>query len=242
MSLIVKTNKWGSAQQGDVLKVLNSVKDVLNLAFNRSFPGNIFIYQDVKANPITLYEKSSCGAFIINLSATDRYWAQYAYQFAHEYCHVRTNYSIINPRTKWFEETICELASIYALQQMSKVWKIKPPQPNWRSFSTGLAEYAEELVSDPKRQLQGEVSFKVWFQAALPALERNQYLRDSNSLMALQLLPIFEKHPSLWNSMTYWSTWDECEEKDIYSYMQTWLCHVPEKNKKGVEAVIELFK
>ena len=50
----------------------------------------------------------------IKLSARDTYWNKYAYQFAHEFCHVISKHDNLkeNPNN-WFHEAICEL-SIHA--------------------------------------------------------------------------------------------------------------------------------
>jgi hypothetical protein len=242
ISLIIKTPSWGKAKANEVLKILNSALKTMNTAFDRSFPGNIFIYQDFSDDsPITLYERSPCGAYKINLNATDHYWCKYIYQFSHEYCHVRTNYSKVNQRTKWFEETICELASIYVLKKMSVSWKTNPPQPHLKDFSESLAEYVTLIILDPDHKLSAGLNFGDWFKANLPVLERDQYIRDSNSLMALKLLPLFEEHPSLWNSMTYWNSWSNNQGNDIYNYFQSWLEILPEKNRKGAIALADIF-
>ncbi|WP_236182690.1 hypothetical protein [Pseudomonas sputi] len=212
--------------------------------FGRSFPCNIFIYQDFSDNsPITLYEKSPCGAYKINLNVTDRYWCKYIYQFSHEYCHIRTNYSLsrYDQRIKWFEETICELASIFTLKKMSISWKTNPPLPSLKSFSDSIAEYVKSIITDPSHQLPKGSNFPTWFKDNLPLLERNQYIRDSNSLIAITLLPLFEKHPSLWNSMTYWNSWKPNQGNDIHSCLQLWLKSLPEKNKEGATSLADIF-
>ena len=73
----------------------------------------------------------------------DRQQNQYAYQFAHEFCHVLSGYEGLegNPNN-WFHETICELASVFTLRRMAERWPTHPPYPNWAGYSKHLLEYA----------------------------------------------------------------------------------------------------
>lgn len=57
---------------------------------------------------------------LIFLAVRDNYWCQWVYQFAHEYCHHLINGPLSGEWSKmlWFEETICELSSLYNLYMM----------------------------------------------------------------------------------------------------------------------------
>lgn len=241
ISIILKTEKWGVAEKADVLKVLNFTKKIMDSFFNRSFPCDIFVYQKTSGSPRTLFDKSPSGAYQINLNVTDTYWSQYVYQFSHEYCHVRTNHCITNSRTQWFEEVVCELASICALREMAKAWKIKPPYPHWENYAESLSTYAENILSDPLHKIPSDVSFDVWFKGQISLLEKDPYMRDSNTIIAIELLPIFDAYPSIWNSITYWHGWGKDEGSDIQVSMQRWLDLIPLKNKSGAEAVAAVF-
>ena len=56
----------------------------------------------------------------IYLSAHDNYWCKWVYQFAHEYCHHLINGKLSGEITGliWFEESICELSSMFNLYKM----------------------------------------------------------------------------------------------------------------------------
>lgn len=83
------------------------------------------------------------------MSASNRLWAKYAYQFAHEYCHHQIFSNFINSYDQfgWFEESLCELASIHSLKYMAEEWRNNPPYSNWRSYSSSLDEYADEIIN-----------------------------------------------------------------------------------------------
>ena len=60
------------------------------------------------------------GEHIIFLNAKENYWCQWVYQFAHEYCHHLIDGTLTGEWSNllWFEETICELSSLYNLNKM----------------------------------------------------------------------------------------------------------------------------
>ena len=148
------------------------------------------------------YRASPDEPFVIQLTTRDRYWAQYSFQFAHEFCHTLTNYEEIraNPNG-WFHETVCELASVFTLRRMAERWPYSPPHPNWASFAKALARYAEERISRPEVQLPANVALSEWLSSHEEILRRDPYLRDYNSLVAYSLLPIFESDPTGWNTI-----------------------------------------
>jgi hypothetical protein len=165
MAIELKSVDWGEALSVDVHQVLNSTKDVMDSAFGGDIDNDIWVYQNLsRGNPVALFERGPHGEYKIELNVTDRYWAKYAYQFSHEYCHLRTNYDGGSPQSKWFEEVICELCSIYALRRMSAVWAVNPPYSNWQSFSDSLSEYAEKSISF-LQVLYFQLGFKVIYQS-----------------------------------------------------------------------------
>ena len=96
-----------------------------------------------KGGPIVLFRKGEKGEITMKLNTGKTFWCQYAYQFAHEFCHVLCDYDSDKHGNKWFEESICELASIFVLQKMSETWKTAPPYPNWKNYSNSLLDYSK---------------------------------------------------------------------------------------------------
>ena len=87
-----------------------------------------------RSGPITLFRRNDRGEIVIRLDTEKTYWSQYAYQFAHEFCHVLCGLKAGDQRNKWFEETLCETASLYAMRAMSRTWKTSPPYANWKDI------------------------------------------------------------------------------------------------------------
>ena len=59
---------------------------------------------------------------IIYLHTRGDFWCQWIYQFAHEYCHHIINGTMTGELSglMWFEESVCELASMYNLNSLFK--------------------------------------------------------------------------------------------------------------------------
>jgi hypothetical protein len=55
----------------------------------------------------------------------------------------------------------------------------------------------------PEHHLPAGTSFAVWFRANQPALRQDSTSRDRNTIVAAQLLPIFEKEPRGWGALAF---------------------------------------
>ena len=122
----------------------------------------------------------------------DRQQNQYAYQFAHEFCHVLSGYEGLegNPNN-WFHETICELASVFTLRRMAERWPTHPPYPNWAGYSKHLLEYAAKRQKREEVQLPIGTTLLDWLSSHESGLRNDRYQRDKNDLVACWM----ERHP-----------------------------------------------
>ncbi|NAW56348.1 MULTISPECIES: hypothetical protein [unclassified Vibrio] len=241
MSILINPFNWGEAQVVDLQKVLESVVYVMDLYFESKIESDIVVKHDPIEGPMVLDARGENGEYQVLLSSKNLFWAQHSYQFAHEYCHIRTNYISGNPKTKWFEETICELASLFALRRMSEVWQVSAPYEHWRDYSSALYKYAENRISDDKYKLLEGIEFLDWFRASLADLERDQYMREANTRIAIKLLPIFEANPRLWLALSYFNKWDASEIDDIYQCFDNWLSIIPMELKPMVSRLAGVF-
>lgn len=57
----------------------------------------------------------------IQIACDPVYYSQFAYQYCHELCHLMIDNDVYEDY-RWFEESLCELASIYFLPIISKEW------------------------------------------------------------------------------------------------------------------------
>ena len=111
--------------------------------------------------------------FVIQLTARDLEWSQFAYQFSHEFCHVLSNYENLkaNPNN-WFHEAICELASVFTLRRMAERWQTNPPYPNWADYVAALRDYSEKRLSRQRVQLPRGVTLQSWLSSGVVTQKR----------------------------------------------------------------------
>jgi hypothetical protein len=139
------------------------------------------IYRNEK-HPITHYERED-EMIVIGLNTKSTYWAQYAFQFAHEFCHALMDHANDWRRlwrsgdhaNQWLEESFCEVASLFALRAMGRSWATKPPYPNWSSFAEHLTEYARERIEGATRNAQKP--FAEWLRSVEP-IQRSRWTRE----------------------------------------------------------------
>ena len=203
MQLYVLPCDWGVAQLNDIERVLKNTASHLNRLFRNPFEGIIKVKPSPPGRqPRALYRASSDRPFVIWLSARDRHWCQYAYQFSHEFCHVLSGHERLkgNPNN-WFHEAICELASVFTLRRMAERWTTNPPDPNWADYAPAFTQYSQDLLLRPEVQLPEDVSLQAWLSSHEETLRDDRYQRKKNALVAYALLPIFESYPTGWNAI-----------------------------------------
>lgn len=241
MRIEVEPRGWGDALPSDIEALLYDVASHINRLLAEPVVERILVAPAVgaEATPITLYRRGRSGPVTIQLTAQGRSWSQFAYQFAHEFCHVLSNYERlhINPN-QWFHEALCELASVFTLRRMAERWPVQPPYPNWNGYAPSLADYADELLGDPCRQLPSDLTLRQWLTEHEEALRSDPYRRNRNSVVACQLLPFFEAEPNGWNAVRSLPI----SKGSLMEYLFDWKeCAAP-TDKPFVKRVIEAFQ
>ena len=189
---------WGG-DLADVQKVLDSAAGTLWRHFpDRQLPP---ILVEPKGGPIVLHRRGQAGELLVRLDTGDRLWAQHAYQFSHELCHILCNFSDGPTANLWFEESLCEVASLFALRQMAEAWQTAPPYPNWKSYSASLFGYADERLTGGK--LPPGITLAAWYRDQAERLAAEPTNRERNQVAAVSLLPLFEAQPAHWQSIAW---------------------------------------
>jgi len=192
-----------------------------------------------KASPITLFRRGEGHEYLVRLNTGGRAWAQCAFQFAHEFGHIACNYRNVDNPQMWFEETLCECASLFALRRMAVEWKTNPPYSNWKSYSESLADYAANRM----KKFEGrEESTADFYKQHQKELEKTATNRDLNGFLALRLLPLFEKTPASWQAVRYLNLGAPKENKSIADYLSGWHQRVPKTHKDFVQSVAAEFQ
>ena len=189
--------------------------------------------------PMTYYRGNREQPFVVQLTARDRKWSQFAYQFSHEFCHVLSEYERLRKSpNQWFHESLCELASAFTLRQMAEQWLNCPPYPNWVDYAVSLAGYADELVSRGESRLPVDMTLSMWLACEEEGLRGDPYQRDKNAVVSYSLLPLFESEPKGWNAVRNLPS----SSGMLKDYLRDWYSQVEPVDKPFVNRIIQLFE
>ena len=247
INIDVAPGNWGNADVRDIKRVLESAAgELLAHAGTSGADLNIRVIPR-SGSPKVLYERGAEGQYIIQLTARDERWSQYVFQFSHELCHVLSNFdhkdttadAKVDESNQWFEESLCETASLFTLRRLAVVWETNPPTRNWSGYASLLSDYALHLMSEPHRHLPADQPLRDWYTQNKSSLSHSPYLREKNELVAASLLPLFEAHPELWQSITYLNPLKTSASKPFAQYMADWQAASPDKTLP--DQVLELF-
>ncbi len=246
LNITVEPNKgWGNAPTSNIKRLCENVALHFQeqLRDEHKVKGKLTIVYNADG-PIAFYRSFFGGGpdeYKVGLTVTDTYWNQFSYQFGHEFCHIMENHDTIskNNPNRWFHESICMMASIWVLKQMSETWAYRPPYPNWVSYRHNLLRYADNSMQRPGVQFSGTA--EEWLD------EWEQFLRDdyrnsfTHHLTVLQLsqqfLPIFEENPEAWNAVRQMPA----STSRMSQYIQDWYEAVDPEDKIFVEAIAEIM-
>jgi len=246
LSIQVLPGDWGGADRSDIEHLLYAVARELWVYFPDRKLKPITV-APTERHPFVRYAKGASGEYVIYLSAKGRHWSQYAYQFAHEFAHVLSNYDRnshrLVQRNQWFDESLCETASLFALRRLSATWLKGEAIPfaHWRSYGAALQDYVGELLSQPHRALAARASFAEWYRGNAESLDKSPYLRERDELVAGMLLPLFEQHPQAWATIGYLNLEESDATGSFEQYLANWRRNTPPRQRPLVERIIELF-
>lgn len=230
IKFIISPEGWGNANLENIEAVLCSVHLAFSPCFGSALSSSALHIKHYSQYPCCVREDKT-----IYLSASDCYWAKYAYQFSHEYCHFQIPKSVPSP-LRWFEESICELASYYFLPVISKLWFVFPPYPNWKSYAPAFEEC---IVEDAKKAVAFDLNFSNPDNPNLNALSLHEYDRPKNAYIAQNLLPIFQADPTLWKELPLLCQLPK--EACFVESLRTWHSLVSPEHQNSIAAIANIF-
>ena len=246
VAIRVLAGDWGGAERQEVENLLVSVAGELWIYFpERSLKP--IVVAPTEHHPLAGYAKGPGGEYVVYLSARGRHWSQYAYQFAHEFTHILSNYERNGQspvrRNQWFDESLCETASLFALRRLGAAWLKgdSVPYPHWKPYGAALQTYVQDLLALPHRALSAKGEFAEWFRVNSEALDQNPYLRERNERVARMLLPLFEESPETWSTIAYLNLQESDATGSFQQYLANWYRGTPQHQRPLVAKVIELF-
>jgi hypothetical protein len=239
----VETDGFGAAE-ADIRAVLDSAARELW----RFFPDREIepiVVERGRRGPITLYRRNPQGEIVMRLDTESTYWCQYVYQFAHELCHVLCGLSeATEGPNKWFEETLCETASLFVLRAMARSWKDAPPYAHWANYRDALRSYADDVIR--RRDALEEVHARgmaAFYQAHRERLEEEACDRDFNGAMAVVLLHWFEREPERWEAIGWLNHAASSAPRgeSFEAYLRRWHDAAPERHREFIRRIAALY-
>jgi hypothetical protein len=234
--ILVVRDGWETDRE-TVRKTLESTAAELWRYFPNREVRPIIVYP--QGGPVTLFQRGPNGEIFIRLNTGKTFWAQYAFQFSHELCHVLCQYDADEHGNDWFEEALCELASMFTLRRMGETWKTSPPFAHWKDFAPHLTTYAEDLIR-PARLPAGK-TLAAWYAEHGRELQGTATNREMNRVVAAALLPLFEQCPEHWEAVTYLNEGSPPAPQSFREFVTDWHQHAPEQHRDFIRRIAAEF-
>lgn len=130
---------------------------------------------------------------LIALSAKGSCYSQQIFQFSHELCHFMIPGDVCDPY-RWWEETLCEMMSWYALHWVSTHLE----RYVQHYFFPQADELSGYIADDQSSRFVAEGNIPAFLSLNLPRLREDPYDRASNHTVAYAIYPLFLRSPELW--------------------------------------------
>lgn len=234
VSIEVDRQGWGAVDTRQIERVLHSVATLLLSDVTDRAPIALRV-SHTDTNPVALYERGPDGEYLVRLHADRTRWHLYVYEFAHEFCHILSNYDQaggqVSRQNQWFEETICEAASLYALGSLATEWTLSPPEPGLASHAGELRRFFRLLITEGHRKLPEDTELSEWLKEHEAQLCADPYRRDQNDLVAKTVLPLFFADPRGWEAITYLNLHPDDPTASLEDFMRHWHANAPERDR-----------
>jgi len=246
-SIHVQGGGWGTASKDSIETVLNAVAEELMARVPARLAAPIVVTH-TDGPPVAMYGRGSQGEYRIRLHARDENWHLFVYEFAHELCHLLSNYDAHVPQqgdrpsnNQWFEETLCETASLFTLKSLALRWEQAPPGSRWSAEAVQLRKFFDLLIAEGHRSLPPESPLAGWLRENEEALRGNPYLRKKNEVLANLLLPLFESNPENWQALGYMNLDPDDARSSLRRYLSRWYGNAPHEHRGLVAGVMALL-
>ncbi len=187
----------------------------------------LIVGYDRERGPMALYRRRGQTTDTVLLSNTPlEYRPQIMYQFAHEFCHVVSDYNRLRStesKNEWFHEALCELASIFVMH------------------GTGehrLKKYIDGYLDESIQVLDEIPDFGAWLLNKEPHLRepRDGGLdRKTNAVVAYRLHPLFVQHPEIWGTLKSLPKSDSV----LVEYLEEWKQNVENQDRGLIDRIAE---
>ncbi|MGG4607225.1 hypothetical protein [Providencia sp. Me31A] len=225
-------------------KLAEAVYGIFSTFVGKKLENNILVRNDLSQGfPIALYEKNNEDWEIILSCASGTHWAQMAYQLAHELCHLYCNHSSSRGhKHKWFEESLCECASIAVLYKLGSDWNNFEISAYNATYGVDITNYINDVTNSVTTIFESNKYFACWLLNNIPKLESCSTQRDINRIIAVHLFnSILNQSPENWVAITSLNLWD-CYLNDRFNdFIESWLS-ASDKNINEVCKFADILK
>lgn len=228
------------ASEADIKAVLDSATRELWKHFPDGHEIEPVVVTRGHDGPITLFQRNVRKEIVVRLDTSNTFWSQYAYQWSHELCHILCGYRDDAKDNKWFEEALCELASLYTLRAMAGSWKTDPPYPNWKDYGKSLHGYAADIIARHPKLAPADLG--KFYADNKQALRASATRRDLNATVAAALLPLFEETPTHWAAVPFLNRTPATPDMTLTQYLKKWHDDAPEKHRPFIRTLATHFK
>ena len=233
VTILVTGTNWGTGRPEDIKNLLENVAWHVTRHLREGVHATIKVVNN-QLGPQILLRVPEQTTYTVLLNTSDTYWAQYSYQFAHEFCHLVSNYERgFGKPNQWIEEAICEAASLFTLRGMGVTWKEKPPYASWQDFAKHLTAYADTQARKVEPRAAEDDMWEGWLGRHEDEGRKDPYIREGNRTVALRLLPLFEEYPEGWNAIRNLPV----SEERIGQYLKEWKEEVNPCDRAFVSAI-----
>ena len=242
LTITVESNTgWGGSPTSNIKRLCENVALHFqeNLRDEHKIDGRLTIVYRSQG-PVTFYRTFFGGdpdEYKLGLKVTGNFWAQYAYQFGHEFCHIMHNHDDMkNSRNYWFNEAICELAAVWVIFEMGETWAHRAPYQNWVGWRHNLTSYAQGLIDNPEAQYTstGAEWLERW-EDSMRNKTPDAFTYARVSQLSYKFLDIFQDNPEAWNAIRQMPT----SSSEMATYMKEWYDDVDTEDKEFVEAIAD---
>lgn len=233
---------WGSVSRERIETLLYAVADELLADGTRRVQAPIIV-ERTRGNPMALYDRGPQGEYRVLLHAEGEAWPLYAYEFAHELAHILSNFdehaAHADVRTnQWFEEALCETASLYVLRSLAHRLQTDPAMIEWRAHAPAMAAFAERLLKEDHRQMASGQHIADWLADNEARLRLDPYIRQKNEALANILLPLFERNADAWKSIRFLNLDPSDAENELRAYLRNWYANCPTEHRRFIGDVM----
>jgi hypothetical protein len=101
--------------------------------------------------------------------------------------------------------------------------------------------YAAARLALPQHRLPSGVPFAAWFRQNEPALRASAILREKNTIIASQLLPVLEANPAGWEALCFLNLGSRDPKKPFTRHLAEWGQNVPPDLRPFVSRIGAVF-